>query len=191
MGERLPAFQAFIDDLKEIWNKEPDLESRMRAGQVRMRELVMNDEMLEASKSWPSTEGQNLFFYEDPDHGFYINAVVRVPGRTGSVHDHADAWVVYGVMDGTESLERFERLDDGKNKDFAEIRMTSVTEGKRGSVDIVGPYEIHAEQGGPERSVAMILRSKRLVGRVLQNRYDRETGKVTQGSGPEQVPFEV
>ncbi|MFM1814962.1 MAG: hypothetical protein RLZ98_1657 [Pseudomonadota bacterium] len=191
MGERLPAFQAFIDDLRKIWAKEPNLEACMRAGQARMRELVMNDALLEASKSWPSTEGQNLFLYEDPDHGFYINAVVRVPGRTGSVHDHADAWVVYGVMDGTESLERFERTDDGSRPGHAEVRMTSVTQGKRGSVDIVGPWEIHAEQGGPARSVAMILRSKKLVGEVLQNRFDLKTGKVTLGSGPEQVPFNI
>lgn len=191
MSARLPAFQEFIDDLREIWAREPDLESCMRAGQARMRSLVMNDELLEASKNWPSTEGQNLFLYEDPDHGFYINAVVRIPGRKGSVHDHADAWVVYGVMDGAESLERFERLDDGSKPGYAEVRMTSVTQGQRGSVDIVGPWEIHAEQGGAKRSVAMILRSKRLVGRVLQNRYDTTTGKVTQGSGPEQVPFQI
>ena len=30
----------------------------------------------------------------------------------GGVHDHAHAWVLYGVLDGKEFLERFERLDD-------------------------------------------------------------------------------
>lgn len=191
MTSRLPAMQAFIDDLRAIWAREPDIEARMRAGQARMRELVADDAVKNASASWPSTEGQNLLIYEDPDYGFVINAVVRIPGRRGSAHDHAAAWVVYGVMDGEESLERFERIDDGSREGYAEIRLTGITPGRRGIVDIVGPYEIHAEQGGTARSVAMILRSERLVGRVLQSRYDRQTGKVTLGSGPEQVPFLV
>ncbi len=191
MTNRLPAFQAFIDDLRVIWQREADTESRMRAAQQRMRDLVMDDTMKAASESWPSTEGQNLLLYEDPDHGFVINAVVRVPGRTGSVHDHSDAWVVYGVMDGSETLERYERLDDGSKEGYAEVRMVSASEGRQGSVDLVGPYEIHAEQGGPARSVAMILRSQRLVGRVLQNGYDPKAKTVVQRSGPEQVPYHV
>ena len=49
---------------------------------------------------------KNLLLYVDPEHHFAINAVVRTPGRVGGVHDHADAWVLYGVLDGSESLER-------------------------------------------------------------------------------------
>ena len=70
--------------------------------------------MQQLSNEWPSTEGRkNLLFYVDPDYGFAVNGVVRVPGRRGSVHDHAAAWVIYGVLTGSESLERYERLDDG------------------------------------------------------------------------------
>src|SRR6516162_1419531 len=77
-----------------------------------------------------STEGyKNLLLYVDPDHHFVINAVVRAPGRTGSVHDHADAWVLYGVLDGSESLERYERIDDGSRPGYAEVRLASVTTG--------------------------------------------------------------
>lgn len=191
MSNRLPAMQAFIDDLRAIWARESDTETRMKAGQARMRDLVAADELKNASTAWPSTEGQNLLIYEDPDYGFVINAVVRIPGRRGNAHDHAGAWVVYGVLDGEESLERFERVDDRSREGYAELRMTSCTPGRRGIVDIVGPYEIHAEQGGTGRSVAMILRSERLVGRVLQSRYDAKTGKVSVGSGPEQVPYAV
>jgi hypothetical protein len=58
-------------------------------------------------------------------------------------------------------------------------------------VDVVSPNDIHAELGGPDRSVAIIFRSVRLVGRVLQNGYDPVTNKVVQRSGPRQVPFEI
>jgi hypothetical protein len=39
--------------------------------------------------------------------------------------------------------------------------------------------------------VAVIVRSERLVGRVLQGRYNAKTDKYHQGEGPTQVPFEV
>ena len=50
---------------------------------------------------------------------------------------------------------------------------------------------IHSEKGGPARSVAVIVRSERLVGRVLQGRYDPKTNKYYESEGPTQVPFEM
>lgn len=58
-------------------------------------------------------------------------------------------------------------------------------------IDVVPPFEIHAERGGPERSVALILRSERLVGRTLQHGYDPDAQTVKDMWGPTQVPFEV
>ncbi len=55
----------------------------------------------------------------------------------------------------------------------AEIKLSSVTTGSQGKVDIVPPRAIHAEQGGPTRSVAIILRTQKLgEGTVLQRRFD-------------------
>lgn len=193
-GEKpLPAFEKFIQDLRGIWAEYPDDETRMKKAHALMeRDLLSDPELREHSKSWPSTEGRkNLLFYTDPDYGFIINGVVRVPGRTGSVHDHADAWVLYGLLEGRETLERFDRVDDRSRKDYAEVRLTSANQGRAGKADLVPPYDIHAEQGGDARSVAVILRSRVLVGKVLQGRYDRETNKYSTGPGPEQVPYEL
>ena len=108
------------------------------------------------------------------------------------MHDHADAWVLYGVLDGTESLERYERLDDGSRPGFAAVKLISVTAGTQGKVDLVPPHAIHAEQGGPTRSVAIIVRSQKLgQGTVLQRRYDPVANTVTEQYGPTQVPFEL
>jgi hypothetical protein len=71
------------------------------------------------------------------------------------------------------------------------VKLASVTKGSRGKADIVPPFSIHAEQGGEARSVAVILRSERLVGRVLQGRYDPKGNTYHQGHGPAQVPFEI
>jgi predicted metal-dependent enzyme (double-stranded beta helix superfamily) len=158
-----------------------------------LERLVKDDRLKAHSASWPSTEGhKNLLLYVDPEHHFVVNAVVRVPGRKGSVHDHADAWVLYGVLDGSESLERYERVDDGSQPGYAELKLSSVTTGAQGKVDLVPPHAIHAEQGGPTRSVAIIVRSQRLgQGTVLQGRYDLATNARTEGYGPTQVPYDL
>jgi predicted metal-dependent enzyme (double-stranded beta helix superfamily) len=192
MAKTLPVFERFIDDVRAVWDAESDTEARMHKTQPLLERLVSDTELRTRSKDWPSTEGRkNLLLYTDPDYGFVVNAVVREPGRTGSAHDHAQAWVLYGLLDGTESLERFDRLDDKSKPGYAEIKRTSVTTGGPGKVDLVAPYDIHAEQGGPGRSVAVILRSERLVGRVLQHGYDMEKKTVIERSGPTQVPFEL
>ena len=99
---------------------------------------------------------------------------------------------LYGVLDGQESLERYDRTDDGSTPGYAEVRLASVTTGTQGKVDLVAPHAIHAEQGGPVRSVAIIVRSKPLgEGTVLQNGYDPEAKMVVARYGPTQIPFEI
>lgn len=191
MSDRLPALQRFIDGLRDIWSAESDIARCMEMAKPLLEILVSDPHLQARSNEWPSTEGRkNLLLYVDEDHGFAINAVVRVPGRRGSVHDHAHAWVLYGVLHGSESLERYERVDDRSREDYAKVRLTSVSAGVPGKVDLVAPFDIHAEQGGPGRSVAIILRSAKL-GEITQNQYDLETGAIRPGPGPTQIPFEL
>ncbi len=189
MARILPCFEAFIEDLRGIWAQFPDDQSRMEAARESLRALIADDSLLAHSRHWPDTVGQNLLLHEDEKFGFVVNAVVRPAGYKGGVHDHAGAWVLYGVLDGEETLERFRRLDAGDQPGYAEVEMISATKGTRGSVDIVPPFDIHAEQGGPGRSSAMIVRSQRLVGKVLQNGYKPDEKSYVQRSGPQQVPF--
>lgn len=190
---RLPVLDKFIVDLRTIWAEDSENERRMGKAKPLLEQLLKDATLKAHSAGWPSTEGRkNLLLYVDPDHHFVINAVVRMPGRTGSVHDHADAWVLYGVLDGSESLERFERVDDGSRSGYAEVKLSSVTTGTQGKVDLVPPHSIHAEQGGPTRSVAIIVRSQRLgEGTILQRRYDAMAKTVVEQYGPTQIPFEV
>jgi predicted metal-dependent enzyme (double-stranded beta helix superfamily) len=190
-ARRLPVLERFIGEMRAVWASDPNVESRMRKGKVLLERLVTDSSLPSHSKSWPLTVGQNLLIYEDSDYGFVINAVVRPPGYKGGIHDHAHAFVLYAVIDGTEKLERYDRLDDGSKPSYAEIKLSSVTTGTTGVVDLVPPFSIHAEQGGPTRSVSLIIRSERLVGKVLQNRYDMNAKTVVQRSGPQQVPFEL
>jgi 3-mercaptopropionate dioxygenase len=192
-GAGLPVFEKFIADMRAIWESESDNQGRMEKAKPLLEQLVKDPGLKAHSARWPSTEGhKNLLLYVDPQHHFAINAVVRMPGRVGGVHDHADAWVLYGVLDGAESLERYERIDDGSRAGFAEVQLASVTTGTQGKVDLVAPHAIHAEQGGPARSVAIIVRSQRLgEGTVLQRAYDPKAKTVIERFGPTQVPYEL
>ena len=192
MAKRLAVFENFISDLRTAWAELPDIEARMKKGTDLLKALVRDASLREASKSWPSTEGRkNLLFYEDPDYQFAVNGVVRVPGRKGSIHDHAHAWTAYGIVDGSETLQRFQRVDDRSREGHAKLRLESVTEGTPGMVDLVPPFDIHAEQGGPGRSVALILRSERVAGKTTQGSYDLGKETVRQVDGPTQVPYEI
>jgi predicted metal-dependent enzyme (double-stranded beta helix superfamily) len=189
----LPVFEEFVAQLRAIWDAERDNQGRMEKAKPLLEQLVKDPGLKAHSASWPSTEGyKNLLLYVDPQHHFAINAVVRMPGRVGGVHDHADAWVLYGVLDGSESLERYERIDDGSRAGYAELRLVSATTGTQGKVDLVPPHAIHAEQGGPTRSVAIIVRSQRLgEGTVLQRTYDPKENTVIERFGPTQVAYKL
>jgi predicted metal-dependent enzyme (double-stranded beta helix superfamily) len=190
--KRVPVFEKFIQQLRVAWAELPDTEARMQRGQKLLEDLVKDPTLRQASKSWPSTEGRkNLLFYEDPDYGFAINGVVRLPGRKGSIHDHAHSWTAYGLLDGIESLERYRRVDDGSREGYAELELESVAEGRPGTVDLVPPFDAHAEQGGPARSVAIILRSERVAGKVLQGSYNTENKTVRMIDGPVNIPYEI
>jgi predicted metal-dependent enzyme (double-stranded beta helix superfamily) len=190
--QRLPVFEKFIQDLRAAWAELPNAEERMKKGRKLLEALVKDPTLREASKGWPSTEGRkNLLFYEDSDYGFAINGVVRVPGRKGSIHDHAHSWTAYGLVDGTESLERYRRLDDGSQEGYARLELENVTQGTPGKVDLVPPFDAHAEQGGPTRSAAVILRSERVSGKVLQGSYDVESNTVRRIDGPTNIPYEI
>lgn len=187
----IPSFGKFIAELRRIWREVPGDGARMRAAREPMRDLLADPAIGSASEAWPSTEGRrNLLFYEDPEHGFVINGVVREPGRHGGIHDHDRAWVLYGVLTGEETLERYARDEDRRSGRTA-IRRVAARPGRPGTIDLVPPFDIHAEQGGPGRSVAVILGSARIAGRGRQGSYDARTGECRRVEGPEQIPYRL
>jgi len=148
---KLPAFDHFIQQLRHVWASTSDVETRMKRAEALLRVMLADSAIIAHSKQWPWTPGQNLLLYEDPDHHFVINATVRKPGSKGAVHDHGHSWTLYGLVEGTERIERYTRLDDGKRAGHAELKLIADREMEPGGVDFVPPYEVHAERGGPER----------------------------------------
>lgn len=188
------AFGRFIASTRGLFAAEKDVETRWERLAPLLRELLVDPEVREHSKNWPdcahTERAENLLLYEDPDFGFVVNGLTKNPHTRTQIHDHAHNWTLYGVLDGHETIERYERLDDGSRPGYAEVRGVKKIRVGPGDVDLVRPGEIHAEASGEERTVAIIVRAEK-PGGFLQGRYDPVGKKHWQGYGPKQIPYKV
>lgn len=189
------AVQQFITSARELFSKEKDPAQRWKQMTPLLEALISDPSIKAQSKNWPACRqgderAQNLLFYEDPEYKFVINGLIKSPKSRTQIHDHAHNWTLYGVLDGHESIERYERIDNGAKSDYAEIRQTEKIDVGPGKVDLVEPFQIHAEESGEERTVAIIVRAEK-AGGFLQGRYDPANKKYWQGYGPEQIPYEL
>ena len=193
------ALDRFIKAAREWFAKEEDLERRWEGLRPLLADLIADPNAIKGSENWPDCgrnetgRGENLIFYEDPDYGFAINGLTKPASSrapTGGIHDHGHIYTLYGVIDGHETIERYVRIDDGKNPDYAEVQETTKFRAGPGEIDLVRPYEIHCERNYDERSVAVIIRSQK-AGNHLQGRYNLETGEYWQGYGPRQTPAKM
>lgn len=192
------ALQRFIDKTRALFAREPDLDKRWKALSPILTELLADPEVLEASRGWPDCvplngRAENLLFYEDPVYGFAVNGLTKGSARQGQptrIHDHAHIYTLYGVLDGHERVERYERIDDRSRPNYAEIRKTTDLLVGPGEIDLVRPYEIHREVTVGERTVAVIIRSEK-GGGFNQGRYNPETNEYFESPGPRQTPVEM
>ena len=158
--------------------------------------LLADPSLIQQSKSWPDTKQgdgppSNLLFYEDPDHGFVLNALVKGPNSVTNVHDHGPSWTLYGVLDGGEHIQRFSRVDDNPAESGpAELKLNGEFDVKPGYIDLVPPWEIHQETNGDHRTIGFIVRSQK-SGTFKQFRYNSENGSIATYNGPTQIPFNL
>lgn len=184
----MPSVARFVDEMRALYAAAPDPAVVWPKAREPLAALLADEELRASASLWPTSSHENLLFYEDPDFGFVLNGLIKAPNQKTRIHDHAHIWVLYGLLTGREEIVNFERTDDRSRPDFAEIRETSRTAVTPGAMDIVRPYAIHAEEAGPEGSVAVILRSAK-PGGFNQGRYDPETGRYWESPGVSQIPW--
>jgi hypothetical protein len=187
----------FVRKTRELFARETNLEHRWTALTPILAELLAEPDVVEASKSWPDCvprdgRAENLLFYEDPDYKFAVNGLVtNDPSKSrGRIHDHAHIYTLYGVLDGHQKIERYERVDDRKKPDYAEIRRTTDSLCGPGEIDLVRPYEVHCETSIGERAVAIIIRSEK-SGAFNQGRYVPDKKQYYESLGPRQTPLDI
>lgn len=188
----LPAAARLVEEIRALF--AAGLEEKALWQQIEQvhRKLLADPGLKETSQAWPATVEsaptvRNLLFYEDPDYGFVFNATVRQPDVITNVHDHGDVWTLYGLIEGRETMLRYERTDGGaKDKGPATLKLLGKTSIGPGDVDIVPPGGIHQEHAGPTRSISFIIRARR-PGTFQQRHYDPQTGAVSVNYGPQQI----
>lgn len=190
----IPPVRKFVDEVRSLCAAGLDANALWPRVAEPLRNLLADPDLKAHAKSWPDTkQGDgapgNLLFYEDPDYGFVLNALVKAPHSTTNVHDHGKSWTLYGVLEGGEHIERYVRTD---GKDPGEAPAALKKDGDfdvtPGYIDVVPPWQIHQERNGDERTIGFILRSQR-SGTFTQYRFDLASGAVTSYDGPRQIPF--
>lgn len=192
----LPAANSLINEIRSLYAKHLEPTELWQQIEIAMRRLLADSGLKARAQDWPATVEsaptvRNLLFYEDPDYGFVFNATVRQPNVISNVHDHGDVWTLYGLIEGQETILRYERVDGATNDTgAAKLKLVGRKTLGAGDVDVVPPGKIHQEHAGPQRSIAFIIRAKR-PGRFKQHYYNAETGTVSLTDGPQQVEHEL
>ena len=155
-----------------------------------LKNLISDDELRDVSRGWERKKGREYILHHDPEYDFFVGALVREPKHVATAHDHGPTWTIYGVLDGDEVTQIYERLDDGSQPGHAELRMKVRADAPMGSVDVVPPHIPHAENGNSPRSVAITVRTTK-PGSYDQIMFDLETGKTGISRGLELVPLKI
>ena len=184
-----------VDSVRRLYGDdmaEPERWTRISAA---LEEALQDPDLRAAAEGWPKSHDRannrytNLLFYEDPDFGFVVNGLVKdETGRT-PVHDHGHAWVAYGLLEGAETVLRYQDpTSQGATADTG-LQPDEHLSLAAGQVDLVPPWTFHAEQADTERTVAVMVRSAR-VGRFAHRRLNPGTGETYDHPGPHQIPYE-
>lgn len=182
------ALAAFVAELRTIYARDPDPARAFEAARAPLARLLADADLARAAASWPVCNRENWLLYEDPDHGFVIDGLVKAPNQATSIHDHGPIRVLYGVLAGGEDICHYRRTDGATGEGPARIEETGRSRVRPGVLDLVPPYAIHSERAGPTGSVAVILRAAR-PDRVATERLDTASGQWRLAPGIRQVPM--
>ena len=122
--------------------------------------------------------------------GNEINGLMKdATGRT-PVHDHGHAWVAYGLLEGAETVLRYQDPTSQGSTVGGRVEPGEQISLATGQVDLVPPWTFHAEQADTERTVAVMVRSAR-VGKFAHRRLNPDTGETHDHPGPHQIPYQL
>ena len=147
------AVKRFIAEARDLFVTEPDPDTRWQKMGPALTKLLADPDFLMNSKDWPfcipPTAQKTSSSMRTPTMASASTASSRSPAAPARVHDHAHIYTLYGVLDGSETIERYERIDDGSKADYALVRQTDELIVKPGDMDLVGPWQITPKSTPP------------------------------------------
>ncbi len=164
------SLDGFVRGVRESIEQSSTMSELLRQVSARMREALKDPKLLASD--------QLGVVYRDPDYLFQINAQEHQPGYHTPVHDHGECWAVYGVYQGGMRMTRYERLDDGSDGDYAEIRRAGQFVVEAGGADVIAPWGIHEVENQTDRPTRSFVIRSRALNEVWRNRFDVKKKRV-------------
>lgn len=169
----------YIRTIEGVLQKRPAMPVIIREVSLATKQLVASDHWLEDRHRVGSPDCYTRhLLHRDPNNRFVVLALVWMPGQMTPVHDHS-CWGVMGILQNSLEEVCYDRLDDGKRADFAELQQSRGTDVGRGSVAyLLPPYEEIHRIGNTSGKPTVSLH---VYGRDLDevNVFDLVTGKVS------------
>lgn len=176
-----PAFglQDYLHTIESILARQPSNRIITREVSLATKRLCADDRWLEERfrVGHPDCYTRHLL-HRDPRNRFVVLALVWQPGQMTPIHDHS-CWGVMGLLQNSLEEVCYERLDDGKRANFAELEQSRVTDvGQGGVAYLLPPFEEIHRIGNTSSQPTISLH---VYGRDLDevNVFDQVTGKVS------------
>ncbi|MCC6784537.1 MAG: cysteine dioxygenase family protein [Planctomycetes bacterium] len=148
----------FVAGVEAVLDCRPAMPVTIKQVSALLLELLDDSSWLaEAAKRPRDDSYARHLLHRDRDNRFVVLALVWRPGQGTPIHDHA-CWGVMGVLENSLQEVGFERLDDGTQPGFAELRELTGRQVSAGSTSyLLPPYqEIHAIGNNTDRMTISI-----------------------------------
>jgi len=169
----------YVRTIEGVLDRRPANRVIIREVSAATKRLVADDRWLEERFRIGSPDYYTRhLLHRDPRNRFVVLALVWMPGQMTPIHDHS-CWGVMGILQNGLEEVCYDRLDDGKRPDFAELELSRGTDVGRGSVAyLLPPYEEIHRIGNTSDKPTISLH---VYGRDLDevNVFDPVTGKVS------------
>ncbi len=72
----------FVDSIRALYAEDPEPAVVWPKARAPMTALLGDPELIASAADWPVCAHENLRFYEDAEHGFVLNGLIKAPGQT-------------------------------------------------------------------------------------------------------------
>jgi len=114
--------------------------------------------------------------------GFIVTLAAKAEGSASTPHHHGDAWSLYGLLEGRETVHLYTRTDDCRTPDRAVVHREADRVLNAGDVEVEDAFAIHSESTAAPGTIALIVRGRDLA-QVAHEYFDLAAGTVSTRLG--------
>jgi predicted metal-dependent enzyme (double-stranded beta helix superfamily) len=168
------ALDQFISDCRDILTRDSSPKGREEV-RVRLERLLSNQDFIREYCSDDVPRGLKVL-YEDPKLGFQILAHINDKARVSPPHDHGESWAIYGQATKYTDMIEWDRVDDGKSLDHAELKVAKKYRLMPGHAGIYQDGMIHSIDYPDQARFVRVTGTN--LDKIFRVRFDLKTGKV-------------